>query len=678
MMGVKGEVREFLESSTIHGLAHIATGKSIYARIIWVLIVIACFSIGISLIDKAFYSWATTPIITTVDTRPISEVIFPEITVCPPSGTDTVLNMDLEAAKGMELSEEQREELILEMVENLHNEHIGNFLQEQSLFFPLARIRAAYSGEHKFSLGFSSPGYTYDGTTYPDTVKLKVEVEGKGALEGDFSTPGFGDPVVGPDGWPSTEFSYKAKLVPQIYDSSLDGANLVIELNYNTEVSPSGYSTFTDSEASEQIQLETITKENTIIEKTGPGNSTFSYALDIAEEYDFYYSPTRYCSFSWNFQRSLVLQKEGAPQNGMSLKWHVEDNTGKRITEADLNFDMENVTWCQDSDSDYSDYSSDTEEPEGGLLVRWFNILHHFIAVAGMDLAGVWSIVREVKTSRLWKDEAACVMDPWSWPPAPRRYLKQGGIETLLNDIDEGGVIVSEAGLHPGDLSDEQWKSGFSMFLHLAYCPDTLTETWAQFYEQTLADSPVRSIVEKVGAVTRWKTDSGVLTTEVALFKSLRRMIPFKVGNAALALSTAEQLESSLHLPMLAPMRPTILSCLNEGSCEDIEKEVGKLSEKDLIQANHPAHIVDPEGNLSSSAFIPFCAFAGDMSVVGRPVEGFSLPACAIFQPRDVEGQLCFSTNLSSIDKLPSPDQGSNKGRIQVMMYELILLSAQA
>ena len=27
-----------------------------------------------------------------------------------------------------------------------------------------------------------------------------------------------------------------------------------------------------------------------------------------------------------------------------------------------------------------------------------------------------------------------------------------------------------------------------------------------------------------------------------------------------------------------------------------------------------------------------------------------------------MEGQLCFSTNLSSVDGLPSPDQGSNKG----------------
>ena len=662
MMGVKGEVREFLESSTIHGLAHIATGKSIYTRIIWVLIVIGCFSIGIVLIDKAFYSWATTPIITTVDTRPISEVIVPEITVCPPSGTDTGLNLDLEGAKGISLSEEQREELILELVGNIYDEHLDSFAQNQSVFFPLDRIKKAYGGEHKFSLGFSSPGYTYDGTTYPDTVNLKVEVEG--ALEGDFSTPGYGDPVVGPEGWPSTEFSYKAKLVPQIYDSSLDGANLVIELNYNTEVSPSGYSTFTDSEASEQIQLETITKENTIIEKTGPGNSTFSYALDIAEEYDFYYSPTRYCSFSWNFQRSLVLQNEGAPQNGMSLKWHVEDNTGKRITEADLNIDMENVTWCQDSDSDYTSYASDTEEPEGGLLVRWFNILHHFIAVAEMDLGEVWSLVRRVKTRRLWKDQADCVIDQNQWEP--KQYLKHGGIEILLDDIDEGGIIDDEARLHPGDLSDELWKSGFSMFVHLAYCPDPLTKSWAKFYEQTLADSPVRSIVEKVAAATRLKRDSGrLLTMEEGLLSGLRRMIPLKVGSLALTLSTAEQLEESLHLPMLAPYRPTILTCLNEGSCKDLEKEVENLTRKDLRRANHPAHIIDEEGNLSSSAFIPFCAFAGDMSVVGSPVEGFSLPVCTIFRPRDVEGQLCFSTNLSSIEKLPSPDQGSNKGGIK-------------
>ena len=169
--------------------------------------------------------------------------------------------------------------------------------------------------------------------------------------------------------------------------------------------------------------------------------------------------------------------------------------------------------------------------------------------------------------------------------------------------------------------------------------------------------------MEKVAAATRSKTNSeDLLTMEVAMFSGLRRIIPLKVGSAALALSTAEQLKDSLHLPMIVPYLPTILSCLDEGSCEDLEKEVEKLSRNDLRQANHPAHIIDEEGNLSSSAFIPFCAFAGDMSVVGSPVEGFSLPVCTIFHPRDVGGQLCFSTNLSSIENLPSLDQGSNKG----------------
>ena len=662
-MGVKGEVREFLESSTIHGLAHIAKGRSIYARVTWVLIVIACFSIGISLIDKAFYSWATTPIITTVDTRPISEVIFPEITVCPPTGTDTALNIDLEATKGLELNEEEREELIWEMVGNVHNEHIDSLSKEQNIFFPLDRIKKAYSGEHKFSLGFASPGYDYnDGHIYPETVKLDVGVGSKGALEGEFSTPGFNLLFTEPDGWPSAEFSYKAKLVPQIYDFNLDGANLVIKLDYNTEISPTGYSTFTDSEASEQIQLEAITQETLSIQNTGPGNSTFSYALDIEEDYDYYFSPTRYCSFSLKFQRSLVLQEEGVPQTGMTLRWHVEDNTGRRISEVDLDMEMENVTWCQEESA--SGYSSDIVEFEGGLLARWFNILHHFIKVAEMDLGGIWSLVRRVKTSRLWKDKADCVMDPWSWPPAPRRYLKQGGIEILLDDIDEGGIIDDQPRLDASDLSDDLWKSGFDMFLHLAYCPDPHTEKWSKFYEQTLADSPVRSIVEKVAAVTRSKTHTGVLTTEVALFRELRRMIPFKVGSAALALSTAEQLEDSLHLPMLAPMRSTILACLKEDSCEDVVKKVEQLTRNDFIQANQPVHIIDADGNLSSSAFIPFCAFAGDMSVVGSSLEGFSLPVCTIFQPRDVEGQLCFSTNLSSIEKAGSPDQGSSKGEV--------------
>ena len=35
-----------------------------------------------------------------------------------------------------------------------------------------------------------------------------------------------------------------------------------------------------------------------------------------------------------------------------------------------------------------------------------------------------------------------------------------------------------------------------------------------------------------------------------------------------------------------------------------------------VYQANHPVHIIDADGNLSPSAFIPFCAWAGNMEVI--------------------------------------------------------------
>ena len=63
--------------------------------------------------------------------------------------------------------------------------------------------------------------------------------------------------------------------------------------------------------------------------------------------------------------------------------------------------------------------------------------------------------------------------------------------------------------------------------------------------------------------------------------------------------------------------------------------------------SNHPPHIVDEEHNLSPSAFIPFCSFAGNQSVVGETVKGFSTPVCTKFTPTVLKNQLCYKINLN-------------------------------
>ena len=103
-------VRAFLESSTIHGLTYISTTRK-YVRLIWILVVVSGFLGASLLIKESFDSWSESPIKTTVETLPISEITFPKVTVCPPKNTFTDLNYDLMMTENITLTDEMRHEM---------------------------------------------------------------------------------------------------------------------------------------------------------------------------------------------------------------------------------------------------------------------------------------------------------------------------------------------------------------------------------------------------------------------------------------------------------------------------------------------------------------------------------------------------------------------------------------
>ena len=104
--------REFLESSTIHGLVHISTAKSRAGRAAWVAIVVACFAVAISMITSSYKEWQESPVSTTITTHPITELDFPTVTVCPPRGSNTALNHLLEKVKDVKFTKKERQELL--------------------------------------------------------------------------------------------------------------------------------------------------------------------------------------------------------------------------------------------------------------------------------------------------------------------------------------------------------------------------------------------------------------------------------------------------------------------------------------------------------------------------------------------------------------------------------------
>ena len=131
-------VRTFLESSTIHGLTYISTTRK-YARLFWILTVISGFFGAGYLIKESFDGWEESPVKTTIETLPISEIKFPKVTVCPPKNTFTDLNYDLMMTENMTLTDEMRDEMFRYAVEVINEDGIsGNYwtkLHEEDRFY---------------------------------------------------------------------------------------------------------------------------------------------------------------------------------------------------------------------------------------------------------------------------------------------------------------------------------------------------------------------------------------------------------------------------------------------------------------------------------------------------------------------------------------------------------------
>ena len=103
-------IKQFLDTSTIHGLSWISVGRK-WSRLFWILIVIGGFTGAGYLIHESFDNWRQNPITTTVETLPISEITFPNVTVCPPKNSFLNLNYDIQQSENVTFDNDSRNKL---------------------------------------------------------------------------------------------------------------------------------------------------------------------------------------------------------------------------------------------------------------------------------------------------------------------------------------------------------------------------------------------------------------------------------------------------------------------------------------------------------------------------------------------------------------------------------------
>ena len=155
----------FLESSTIHGLYYISTTKA-FARLFWIIVVVFGFFMAGGLIYQSFQTWDERPVITTIETRPIAEITFPKVTVCPPRNTFTNLNYDLVRMENMTITSYSRNELINYALELLNEAKYTEILRNLSMIVEENRY---FNWYHTYSEVILS---TYDVRNQADNFNL--------------------------------------------------------------------------------------------------------------------------------------------------------------------------------------------------------------------------------------------------------------------------------------------------------------------------------------------------------------------------------------------------------------------------------------------------------------------------------------------------------------------------
>ena len=171
-------VKEFLETSTIHGLSYIASNKKII-KLFWTLTVASGFCSAAILIFQSFQAWEESPITTTIETIPISKIKFPKVSVCPPANTVTNLNYDLMMADNMTLDNNTRKDLIKIVLEHFDNDNFESVLKNLSLIHEKSRFQNWYNGLSKIIIPRFSSG------------KMNTKIE-TASTSGVIMTRGFG------------------------------------------------------------------------------------------------------------------------------------------------------------------------------------------------------------------------------------------------------------------------------------------------------------------------------------------------------------------------------------------------------------------------------------------------------------------------------------------------------
>ena len=181
------DFKQFLASSTIHGLQYIEHSRN-FVRVFWILVVFAGFFGAGMLIRESFINWDQRPMTTLTETLSINDVTLPNVTVCPPKDDYLNLNFDIIQLQKKGITEAIRKELFEYSITEIQNYFYEKIIKSLENIQDPDMYYNWYHGYTRISYPYEHDDPGYNDQTFPFYHIIRTR-----APSGNISTQFFGE-----------------------------------------------------------------------------------------------------------------------------------------------------------------------------------------------------------------------------------------------------------------------------------------------------------------------------------------------------------------------------------------------------------------------------------------------------------------------------------------------------
>ena len=238
------------------------------------------------------------------------------------------------------------------------------------------------------------------------------------------------------------------------------------------------------------------------------------------------------------------------------------------------------------------------------------------------NIESIWKAVKKIRLEYAVKD-------------CPYRNL-YSEVVSQVNAVEQILQINSTDIIYE-NITTSVLKDAGEMFIYLNSCSDLL-KPWFLFYTDLFQNQTIDVVILTLNRImkNKGKKENQLMIIAEEIFEKTSSLLKLKY----------QEIENVTH------------------GIESLS-----INNSYMASVLHPVHFMTEEGNLSPSAFIPFCEFGGNMSAMSITVKEFQVPICNSFKAKIFNDQLCYEVDLNKFSNKDNIESELKTGLILLMDF---------